>query len=617
MTAAPRTIPDLSPPNRRPPTDWTAYYQARFRQQQMAGLPPAVAEFAIAECDKLTAAGNRPEANLRLAQGAAMLRRAHIDKAYDDEVIRDCAVQYARIARRCNSYSRVLDYVRSKGVTVPPLRCKRMSNIEPMLRRFSDEYWWRRQLRKIWTRQCENGLRELGMIRKGRAHAVSNTGLDHWERRQRAQEKWLKSCIVKSDAGDQLELWDVRQASLANPKNRRTELMVRMRGFDETAAIYNHVGILATLTCPSAFHAQHIAGGANARFEHGTIRDAQLWLCKMWARTRAKLKRQSILVYGFRVAEPHHDGAPHWHLLLYMPAHHVDAVTFIIQNYWLSEYADEPGAQERRVKFTTVDKGKGSGAGYLSKYVAKGIDGHGQIGEALDHETDEKTEPNRVRTWASIHGIRQFQQIGGPAAALWRECRRLRAPVNDNDIERARTFAGECKPAQFIDSVGGIAIGRRTNLQLEKVETGVSNYYGEARPAQIIGIRYASAVELTRLKKWHMEQKCLPSHFGPLAAGLSASDSPLVSVQLSKALTDANAEKMLTARLAAQPSISIAGAAAGRLKRAAFARTAARDSDRLWLSILSDLGPVPITVRGSGNPSGWTNPQETSMYGPH
>lgn len=602
MIAAPRIIPDLSPPNRRPPTDWTALYQARFRERQCADLPPSVADFAIAECDKLTAAGNRPAANLRLAQGAALLRRAHISKAYDDEVIRDCAVQYARIARRCKSYSRVLDYVRSKGITPPPLRCKRLTSVAPMMARFSDEYWWRRQLRKIWTRQCENGLRELGMVRKGRAHAVSNAGLDHWERRQRAQMEWLKSCTVKSDSGDQLELWDVRQASLANPKNRRTELMVRMRGFDEIAKFHKHVGLLVTLTCPSAFHAQHIAGGANARFEHSTVRDAQMWLCKMWARVRAKCKRLAILMYGFRVAEAHHDGTPHWHLVLFMPARDVDTVRFIIRAYWLSEYADEPNAEAVRCSFKEVDPAQGSATGYLAKYIAKGIDGHGQIGEALDHETDEKTEPNRIRTWASIHGIRQFQQIGGPAAALWRECRRLREPVADIDIERARAFAGTCKPAQFIGAVGGIAAGRRTNLQLEKVETGARNYYGELRPPQIIGLRYASAVELTRLKKWHMEQKCLPGT-APRNSG-SVCLSVTLSPQLLSGSITAAARKRLTAYFCKSATLP-----AGR--------RAARDNDRLWLSILSDLGPVSITVRGSGNPSGWTNPQETSMYGPH
>ena len=37
-----------------------------------------------------------------------------------------------------------------------------------------------------------------------------------------------------------------------------------------------------------------------------------------WARIRACWKRKGITAFGVRIAEPHHHGTPHWHLLIFM-----------------------------------------------------------------------------------------------------------------------------------------------------------------------------------------------------------------------------------------------------------------------------------------------------------
>ncbi|MBJ7532543.1 replication endonuclease, partial [Rhodomicrobium vannielii ATCC 17100] len=64
---------------------------------------------------------------------------------------------------------------------------------------------------------------------------------------------------------------------------------------------------------------------------------------KVWASIRAKLHRSGIQPYGFRIAEPHTDGCPHWHMLLFVEPARVNDVEMIVTAYAMSEDEDEAG----------------------------------------------------------------------------------------------------------------------------------------------------------------------------------------------------------------------------------------------------------------------------------
>ncbi|MHB8414605.1 MAG: replication endonuclease [Acidiferrobacteraceae bacterium] len=547
--------------------------------------------------------GTRRREMDRLECAVGDLLAEHVDVAFDYGVINERAEKYAEICRRFASLKFYPDYRRRyanengdhkiwhakirwieefcAGLGIAPPGITKYCNARGRVRRACSGKFWRRRLLVYYGRRAEHATRKAGLVQRRRSLYVSGLAYRAHREKTRATERWLKECRAISDAGDQLSLWSVREASQANPALRRAELMTRLRGFEEIADELGHVGEFITLTCPSEYHATNADGTPNQNYAGHTVKDAQAWLQKMWARSRAGLKRKGVTVYGFRIAEPHHDGTPHWHMVLFTLAHHRRALRRMLAGHWLSEGGRDAGAKDHRIKFKAIDRSKGSAAGYLAKYVAKNIDGF-EVGDDLETDArpqsveempgrrDAALTARRVAAWASLHGIRQFQQVGGPPVTIYRECRRMREPVELASIERARIAADSGEWADFIRATGGIAAGRAGSLALWSEIAGDCNQYDELRGPQIVGIRGAEGGIRTHEKIWRIEQ-----------CGYW------------------NGSQYQSSRQSSSPDLS-----PGRTIEPSG----------------SYLGPVSITVRAApapGDPVSWSNPNETSMYGPN
>ncbi|MFR9704986.1 replication endonuclease, partial [Aeromonas sanarellii] len=98
--------------------------------------------------------------------------------------------------------------------------------------RWLDPKWWARRMRKIWDQYNEHCAILLGKVRKGVSAYVSSQGLQAFIERQRMAAAWLKDMEAYNAQDDIIiSLEDAVKASIANPENRRHELIVRARGF--------------------------------------------------------------------------------------------------------------------------------------------------------------------------------------------------------------------------------------------------------------------------------------------------------------------------------------------------------------------------------------------------
>lgn len=574
-------------------------FRARHRaalEQKTHRLPPSMARHVLGQWDSLypVSSSSLPGRQMTAANVAARqllddFGSARTRAAYDESLIRDRAENYATLCSRMGS----LESRRSFGLHfgIEPPKARGLTPAGETLR-WDCPQWWRRQLRRVWTRQAENAMRAAGLIRKGRQPYASNEAVDHRAAMARRTEQWARDHVMVSEDGEQLELLELRKHSIADPAIRRTELMVRARGFDETAQALGHECDFWTLTTPSAFHAQHSAGGVNEAWQKADrprVRAAQQWLCRMWARARAHIRRCSLQVYGIRTAEPHHDGTPHWHLQLFGEEHALAIARVIIRGVWLSEYATEKGAAEFRTKVERIDRAKGSPVGYIAKYISKNIDGHGAAGDMESDETGGTTRDacERVLAWARVHGIRQFQQIGGAPVGKWRELRRLREEVAPDDIEAARAAADRHSWAEYTRLAGTLHFVRETVRDGITVRPACSvNRYGEPQQPRIVGLRDWCGEVITRPHRWQIQRK--PTEHGQQGA------------------TGKHVTAAANGTCKAEPNPR--------------SRDRLRGSHSAPRSGAPNLGPVAITVRddvgpASGDPVGWTA-RETSMAGP-
>ncbi|PXL58925.1 endonuclease [Klebsiella variicola] len=387
--------------------------------------------------------------------------------------------------------------------------------------------WW---YRKLWQMRCEwreEQLRAVCLVNKKASPYVSYEAVIHKREQRRKSLEFFQSHELVNADGDTLDMEDVVNASSSNPAHRRNEMMACVKGLELIAEMRGDCAVFYTITCPSRFHATLNNGRPNPKWTSETVRQSSDYLVDTFAAFRKAMHKAGLRWYGVRVAEPHHDGTVHWHLLCFMRKKDRRTLTALLRKFAIREDRDELGNNTGpRFKSELINPRKGTPTSYIAKYISKNIDGRG-LAKEISKETGKSLSDSaeHVSAWASLHRVQQFRFFGIPGRQAYRELRLLAgqtaraqgdkkagAPVLENarlDAVLAAADAG-CF-ATYIMKQGGVLVPRKHHLIRTAYEfNDEPGTYGD-HGIRIYGI-WSPIVEgriCTHAMKWKMVRKAV------------------------------------------------------------------------------------------------------------
>lgn len=444
---------------------------------------------------------------------------------------------------------------------------------------------WKRWLTKAQRQIIEHINIACGEVSRKSSMYVSTISFFQWQGQQAKNKRFAQQMeLVNIDNEEETApLWEQILKSSSNPQKKAVEISVQNNGilkslnpegykdFFETQegktlhqysqtlpkVSEEYQGVFYTLTAPSKYHAVlSSTGEINSNWNHSSPADTHRnYLNKVWQRTRAIAQKYGIKTAGLRVAEPHHDGTPHWHLLLHIskkPAEHKGKRAYFIQEerspkpqhwqstsrlVWLDEEKAgnlkplaewevfthlfqaqamkedglEAGAEKHRFKVkilerrTYIDENGNereiSPASYLVKYIKKNIP-HNHV-EGFSDETEDFGEAQKLTQtalnaacWASVWCIRQFQFIGNTQVSLWREARRYHGSLEEMDDKTKDIF----KAADNGDFGAFLLFKGTEGVFTKRKDTQIHPHYEEGKTEQGLPKKSINGIQLLKDK---------------------------------------------------------------------------------------------------------------------
>lgn len=517
-----------------------------------AALADVPADVARRDVAQLTAIGQGIEDYRAGLTGTAGALAPYIGATEED--IRELALHYAKY--NLPGCQKLAWAERLLGSPVPG------ESVMTKMARVYDARFWRRAIRVILMREREHFFLRLQLVGSRAEAYISDAQLHSRTAQLRRQEKWMKDTVLipRYLTPDALETGAMTLKSVAvSPVQRFAKLYTFVKAMDVLAHENGLAAGMLTITLEPEWHPNPSHGTSS--WNGTTPRDAHRLMGKRWQSVLRDLDRAGVGVSGLRVAEPHKDGCPHWHLwLLYLPAAESQILATVMK-YFPNKLKvrapnrkgeDSTGADRvyetvadllagagrppryakegAQVELSCIDRRISSGASYAMKYLLKTVDAGDDLNKqaGLLPQTEDETEKKakreehkaaarRVDAYRSLWGINAGQLFGvAKCLTAWDELRRLEETPSHPLLAKLWALArGTDKPGRipagaeqrgdakgFIEALGGLAACGKPAKDAVRFSIGrlveqATNGYGET----IARTKGVTLVERRRVKQ--------------------------------------------------------------------------------------------------------------------
>ncbi|EPN4987712.1 replication endonuclease [Vibrio alginolyticus] len=239
-----------------------------------------------------------------------------------------------------------------------------------------------------------------------------------------------KAIIVKGKAISLLSFADMS-------RKKASELFAKVKGLEAIAEEQSFGWAFLTMTAPAHLHANPVSK-EQKHWSRQRLKAAHEFLTNRWSALGKKLANDNVpmksgAIFGVRVVEPHKDGTPHWHMVIFYNKS-LESYLFDNESGVFQRFFQHAAPALKVVIGKACGEGRedvASASSYAFKYILKSLavdflNTDFQISDENLNVTAIESAVNRLEAWKAAVNVRAYQMFGVSSnAGAWNAARKV------------------------------------------------------------------------------------------------------------------------------------------------------------------------------------------------